>query len=188
MVHLDKIYTKSGDGGETSLGNGQRVPKNHLRIIAYGGVDELNSIIGIVLTTSLPETTSTQLTQIQNDLFDLGADLCVPETEEKPEHPPLRVTAQQVERLESWIDAINENLETLQSFILPGGSVASAYIHLARTVCRRVEVNLISLMETETINPQTLMYLNRLSDYLFVLARHANNNGQDDVLWVPGGA
>ncbi|VAX40746.1 ATP:Cob(I)alamin adenosyltransferase [hydrothermal vent metagenome] len=187
MVHLNKIYTKGGDHGETSLGSGERVAKNHPRIIAYGGVDELNSLIGIVLTTELSDSIKKQLAQVQNDLFDLGADLCVPETEENPEHPPLRVTAKQVERLEEWIDTINENLQALQSFILPGGSIASAYLHLGRTVCRRVEANLIALMQIETINEQVLMYLNRLSDYLFVLARKTNNNGTDDVLWVPGG-
>ncbi len=187
MVHLNKIYTKGGDHGETSLGSGERVAKNHPRIIAYGGIDELNSLIGIVLTTALSNSTQKQLEQVQNDLFDLGADLCVPETEEKPESPPLRVTAQQIKQLEEWIDTINENLQALQSFILPGGSVASAYLHLARTVCRRVEANLIALIQTETINEQVLIYLNRLSDYLFVLARKTNNNGTDDILWIPGG-
>lgn len=188
MVYLNKIYTKTGDEGETSLGNGERVSKTDLRIAAYGAVDELNSLLGVCLTCELPASFTERLTQIQNDLFDLGADLCVPETETPPDSNahPLRVTASQVSRLEDWIDELNEELEPLTSFILPGGSVAAAQLHLARAVCRRSELGVYQLMERETINPQVAIYLNRLSDLLFVMARVANGNGKNDVLWVPG--
>ena len=136
MVYLNRIYTKSGDGGQTGLGDGTRVPKTHARIGAYGGVDELNSVIGVVLTTDLPDDVRQQLTLIQNDLFDLGADLCVPETDMPLSYEPLRVSAQQVETLEHWIDAHNEKLQPLTSFILPGGTPAAAHLHVARTVCQ----------------------------------------------------
>ena len=187
MVYLNRIYTKSGDGGETSLGDGSRVPKTHLRIIAYGGVDELNSVIGVVLTTEMPGEFAAWLRIIQNDLFDVGADLCVPQPETFPEKPPLRVAAEQVERLERWIDAVNETLQPLESFILPGGSTSAAHLHHARTVCRRAETSVIALAATEPVNPQVAIYLNRLSDLLFVLARGSNRGGADDVLWKPGG-
>lgn len=185
MVYLNRIYTKSGDAGETSLGDGARVPKTHPRIAAYGGVDELNAVIGMVLTSPLPAPWSTWLTHIQNDLFDVGADLCLPETESPP-YPPLRVVAAQAEQLERWIDTINERLTPLTSFVLPGGSVAAAHLHWARTVCRRVELGVIALAALEPVNPQVTIYLNRLSDLLFVLARAANDHGAADVLWVPG--
>ncbi len=185
MVYLNRIYTKSGDAGETSLGDGARVPKTHPRIAAYGGVDELNAVIGMVLTSPLPVPWSTWLTHIQNDLFDVGADLCLPETESPP-YPPLRVVAAQAEQLERWIDTINERLTPLTSFVLPGGSVAAAHLHWARTVCRRVELGVIALAALEPVNPQVTIYLNRLSDLLFVLARAANDHGAADVLWVPG--
>jgi cob(I)alamin adenosyltransferase len=187
MVYLNRIYTKSGDRGETSLGDGTRVPKTHLRIIAYGGVDELNSVIGIVLTTEMPGDFAVWLRMIQNDLFDVGADLCVPLSEIPPEQPPLRVSADQVERLERWIDAVNETLSPLESFVLPGGTAAAAHLHHARTVCRRVETSVVALTTEEPINPQVAIYLNRLSDLLFVLARGSNRGGADDVLWKPGG-
>lgn len=186
MVYLNRIYTKSGDGGQTGLGDGTRVPKTHPRIGAYGGVDELNSVIGVVLTTELPDDVRRQLTLIQNDLFDLGADLCVPETDMPLSYEPLRVSAPQVETLEHWIDAHNEKLQPLTSFILPAGTPAAAHLHVARTVCRRVEIGVLRLAEVETINPQAVIYLNRLSDLLFVLAQVCNNHGADNVLWVPG--
>ena len=189
MVYLNRIYTKTGDAGETGLGNGERVPKTDLRIIAYGGVDELNSLLGVCLTSQLPESFPQKLQWIQNDLFDLGADLCVPETEDQDASAapsPLRVQAAQVERLERWIDELNESLAPLTSFILPGGTEAAAHLHLARAVCRRVEIQVYQLMERDPINPQVAVYLNRLSDLLFVTARVSNANGTQDVLWVPG--
>lgn len=189
MVFLNRIYTRGGDAGETSLGSGERVAKQHPRIIAYGGTDELNSVLGLARTTDLPETVDRKLSTIQNDLFDIGADLCVPEPsddEPAPEHPPLRVTQSQVERLESWIDEINEQLEPLTSFVLPGGSPASSWLHLARTVSRRVEISVWTLDETEPVNEFVLQYLNRLSDFLFVLAQQCNDGGKSSVLWVPG--
>jgi cob(I)alamin adenosyltransferase len=186
MVYLNRIYTKSGDSGETSLGDGSRVPKTHPRITAYGGVDELNSLLGVALTVEMPKQLAERLGRIQNDLFDVGADLCVPETEPPPERPPLRVTESQVARLEQWIDDVNEHLQPLESFILPGGSPAAAHLHHARTVCRRVEAGVVALANTEPVNPQVVIYLNRLSDLLFVLARDCNRQGADDRLWEPG--
>ena len=186
MVYLNRIYTKSGDGGQTGLGDGTRVPKTHVRIAAYGGTDELNSVIGVVLTTELPDDVRRQLTLIQNDLFDLGGDLCVPESDKPLGYEPLRVTAAQVEQLEHWIDGHNEKLQPLTSFILPGGTPAAAQLHVARTVCRRVEIGVLALAEKELINSQVAIYLNRLSDLLFVLAQVCNNHGADNVLWVPG--
>jgi cob(I)alamin adenosyltransferase len=186
MVYLNRIYTKTGDAGETSLGDGRRVPKTDPRIVATGGVDELNAVLGLALTTGLSSDLADMLRRIQNDLFDVGADLCVPETDTPPEHPPLRVTAVQVEQLEHWIDAANERLTPLTSFILPGGSPAAAHLHLARTVCRRVEIGVLELTARDRVNPHVPIYLNRLSDMLFVLARVANNNGQSDILWIPG--
>ncbi len=185
MVYLNRIYTKSGDAGETSLGDGARVPKTHPRITAYGGVDELNAVLGMVIAAQPPAPFSGWLTHIQNDLFDVGADLCLPESESPP-YPPLRVVAEQAEQLERWIDTVNEELSPLTSFVLPGGSVAAAHLHWARTVCRRVEIGVLALAAHELVNPQVIIYLNRLSDLLFVLARAANHNGQNDVLWVPG--
>lgn len=186
MVYLNRIYTKTGDSGETSLGNGSRVPKTDLRIAAYGGVDELNSILGVTIAAGTERELAQNLFLIQNDLFDIGADLCVPESDAVAEHPPLRVTAAQVEQLERWIDAANELLHPLTSFILPGGSLAAAHLHHARTVCRRVEIGVLDLAARDRINPQVVIYLNRLSDLLFVYARVANQHGRDDVLWVPG--
>lgn len=185
MVFLNRIYTRSGDTGETSLGDCSRVPKTHARISAYGNVDELNSVLGLVRSVELPDSLDDWLFRIQNDLFDLGADLCVPESD-APEYPPLRVVESQTQQLETWIDQINESLEPLESFVLPGGSPASAWLHLARTVCRRAEIAVWRLREDEPLNDQVAQYLNRLSDLLFVLAQHCNNNGKDSVLWVPG--
>lgn len=186
MVYLHRIYTKTGDDGETSLGDGTRVPKTHPRIAAYGGVDELNAVLGFVIVQGVPAEMHGLLTHVQNDLFDIGADLCLPETEAPPPYPPLRVTAEQVDQLERWIDRFNEPLAPLNSFVLPGGSMAAATLHMARTVCRRVELGVLTLAVNESINPQIVIYLNRLSDLLFVLSRAANNNGAGDVLWTPG--
>ena len=187
MVYLHRIYTKTGDAGETSLGDGSRVPKTHPRIAAYGGVDELNSLLGVVRAAPLPSPYDERLAVIQNDLFDLGADLCVPDAEGATTSG-LRVSREQVERLERWIDAETERLAPLTSFVLPGGSTAAAYLHLARAVCRRVEIGLWELHAHETIGSNCLLYLNRLSDLLFVWARVANDLGREDVLWVPGKA
>ncbi|MFN0051386.1 MAG: cob(I)yrinic acid a,c-diamide adenosyltransferase [Planctomycetales bacterium] len=186
MVYLNRIYTKTGDDGTTGLGNGARVPKTHPRIVAYGAVDELNSLLGVTLASGVSTEAAEWLTHIQNDLFDLGADLCVPETDEPPERPPLRVTPEQVLRLEGWIDAANERLQPITSFVLPAGTPAASHLHLARTVCRRAEIQVLQLAEYENINLNVPVYLNRLSDLLFVLARVANANGTQDVLWVPG--
>jgi cob(I)alamin adenosyltransferase len=187
LVYLNRIYTKTGDAGETGLGDGSRVPKTHPRVVAYGMVDELNSVLGLcVVNGQLPEEIGGLIRSIQNDLFDLGADLCVPPYEgEKPE-TSLRVVLSQVEHLERAIDAFNERLEPLNSFVLPGGTPAAAYLHLARTVCRRAEIAVVAIPSTETINPQVVCYLNRLSDLLFVLARVCNDEGRGDVLWTPG--
>ncbi len=186
MVYLNCIYTKTGDSGETSLGDGRRVPKTDQRIVAYGTVDELNSVLGCVLAVGPSAEIARMLTLIQNDLFDVGADLCIPETDEPPVHTPLRMTVEQVALLERSIDSATEKLQPLTSFVLPAGSVASANLHVARTVCRRAEIEVLRLAQTERINPQVQIYLNRLSDLLFVLARCANDNGKNDVLWVPG--
>lgn len=193
MVFLSRIYTKSGDRGDTGLGDGTRVPKDHARVAAYGEVDELNAVMGLV-RAHCPDCPDAELVRnIQNDLFDVGADLCVPPPagaekggQGELSDKALRVTAAQAERLEKAIDRLNENLQPLKSFILPGGSAASAWLHLARTVCRRAERAVVTLMRTEPVNQQVLVYINRLSDYLFVLARVANDNGKADVLWVPG--
>jgi cob(I)alamin adenosyltransferase len=186
MVFLSRIYTKSGDAGETGLGDGTRVPKDSPRVAAYGEVDELNAVLGLVgaYCPDCPE--SALLRSIQNDLFDVGADLCVPPSESEAPGKALRVTAAQAERLEQAIDRLNEKLEPLKSFVLPGGTPASAWLHLARTVCRRAERAVVTLMRGATVNPQVLIYLNRLSDFLFVLARVANDGGRGDVLWIPG--
>ena len=184
MVFLSRIYTKSGDTGETGLGDGARVPKDHLRVAAYGEVDELNSVLGL-LAANCPEWPEHPLLHIvQNDLFDLGADLCIPAAEGENPAAALRIVEAQHLRLERAIDRINEHLQPLSSFILPGGTPAAAWLHLARTVCRRAERSLVTLMRTEPVNSHALIYLNRLSDLLFVLSRAANPGG--DVLWIPG--
>lgn len=184
MVVLSRIYTKTGDTGETSLGDGTRVPKDHPRVAAYGSVDELNASLGVLLSFYVPE--ADLLRSIQNDLFDVGADLCVPQGGEEPGRSRLRVQAAQSERLERAIDRLNASLRPLTSFVLPGGNSAAAWAHLARTVCRRAERDVIALAHSEPVNPAVIVYLNRLSDLLFVLARVYNNNGNDDVLWQPG--
>ena len=187
MVVLNKIYTKTGDSGETALGNGLRVPKNSLRVNAYGTSDELNSTVGMARLYA-EDDADRKLSLIQNDLFDLGADLCRPEMERDndAEYPPLRLVSAQITRLESEIDEMNEYLGALRSFILPGGSALSAHLHICRTVARRAERLCVELTSIESINPDVVKYLNRLSDWFFVAARAANNNGEDDVLWVPG--
>ncbi len=184
MVKLTKIYTRGGDGGETSLGDGSRRAKFDIRVAAYGTVDEANSVIGLVRLHT-EGGLDALLSRIQNDLFDLGADLCTPEDGRKAEGA-LRITDAQVDRLEVEIDTHNEPLADLTSFVLPGGTPAAAYLHLARTVVRRAERETIELARAEQVNPAAIKYLNRLSDLLFVLSRHCNDGGQADVLWVPG--
>jgi cob(I)alamin adenosyltransferase len=186
MVRLTRIYTRGGDAGETSLADGSRVGKDAVRIAAYGTVDEANAVIGLARLHTDGDADA-MLARIQNDLFDLGADLATPEAETY-KYQPLRITAAQVERLECEIDTINGELAALDSFILPGGSPAAAHLHLARTVARRAERLCVSLAAETPVNPEAVKYINRLSDHLFVLARHLNNNGRDDVLWVPGGS
>lgn len=188
MVKLTRIYTKGGDKGKTALGSGQRVAKHHPRVAAYGTVDEANAAVGLARlhTQELDEgDVDAILGRVQNDLFDLGADLATPEVE-NPEYPPLRIAAPQVDRLEQEIDRLNAELEPLNSFVLPGGSPAAAYLHLARTVARRAEREITALAEAETINPEAIRYVNRLSDLLFVMSRYVNDKGARDVLWVPG--
>lgn len=184
MVKLTRIYTRGGDAGETSLGDGGRVAKHSPRPAAYGTVDETNAVIGIA-RLSAEGAVDAMLSRIQNDLFDLGADLCTPERE-NPKYPPLRISQAQVDRLEAEIDAMNADLAPLNSFILPGGTALAAHLHHARTVARRAERDITYLATVETINPLAVKYVNRLSDHLFVLARHVNDNGAADVLWVPG--
>jgi cob(I)alamin adenosyltransferase len=186
MVKLDKIYTRGGDKGLTSLGDGTRVTKHDPRVSAYGTVDECNSILGLArLHLAGDAEADAILGRIQNDLFDVGADLCTPE-EENPKWPPLRIVPEQTLRLEREIDAMNEKIPPLQSFILPGGTPAAAWLHLARTVARRAERAMTAAAETTAINPEAIKYINRLSDHLFVMGRRLNDNGAKDVLWVPG--
>ena len=183
MVKLTRIYTKGGDKGTTSLGTGKRVPKHDQRVAAFGTVDEANAAIGIArLHTTGDE--DAMLMRIQNDLFDLGADLCAPEGEGTKDR--LRIIDSQVERLEHEIDRMNEELAPLNSFVLPGGSAASAHLHLARTIARRAERDMTRLAEQGAVNPAAIRYINRLSDHLFVLARVLNDKGAKDVLWKPG--
>jgi cob(I)alamin adenosyltransferase len=183
MVKLNKIYTRTGDSGETSLVNGMRVSKHARRPSAFGDIDEANSVIGLARLHCADNTKAdAMLARVQNDLFDLGADIATPETD----NPALRITTSQVSRLESEIDIMNDDLEPLNSFILPGGSAASAWLHLARTVIRRAERHLTRLATEEVVNQAAMSYVNRLSDHLFVLARRLNNNGKTDILWRPG--
>lgn len=184
MVRLTRIYTRGGDKGETSLGDGARVSKTDLRIAAFGTVDELNATLGLARLHTAGEDDA-MLARIQNDLFDLGGDLCVPEAESY-KYEPLRMAPAQVERLEAEIDTMNAELAPLNSFVLPGGSAASAHLHMARTVARRAERAMVELNGREPLNPQALYYINRLSDHLFVLSRRLNDNGAGDVLWLPG--
>jgi cob(I)alamin adenosyltransferase len=190
MVYLSRIYTKTGDRGDTGLGDGSRVPKDHPRVTAYGTVDELNAILGIFLVHLHDDKAEAALIDlvrsVQNDLFDVGADLCLPPSEGEKPGQVLRIQADQAERLEQAIDSRNERLQPLKSFILPGGTAAAAWCHLARTVCRRAERDVVTLARSDRINPQVIVYLNRLSDLLFVLGRVCNHDGHDDVLWVPG--
>lgn len=185
MVVLNKIYTKGGDKGMTALGNGERVPKQAVRVSAYGTIDELNSVLGIARLSAAGEA-DRLLSLIQNDLFDLGADLCRPEGNDEAEIAPLRVDAVQVARLEGEIDEMIAVLTPLRSFILPGGSALAAHLHMCRTVTRRAERLVVELAATEVVNEAAIKYLNRLSDWFFVAARIANDNGASDVLWVPG--
>ena len=189
MVVLNKIYTRTGDDGTTALGSGERRKKYDLRIAAYGTLDETNSVIGIArVHTAEDAALDAALSRIQNDLFDVGADLTTPGKGKGPGGARLTVTAAQVDWLEAEIDRLNDELEPLRSFILPGGSAAAAYLHLARTVCRRAERLIAELNDKpdESVTPEVLKYVNRLSDFLFVAARHANGKGARDVLWKPG--
>ena len=187
MVVLNKIYTRTGDSGETALGNGSRVAKHALRVNAYGTVDETNATVGMARLQATGDMDG-QLAMIQNDLFDLGADLCRPDMEldAASEYPPLRMSAAQVDRLESEIDVMTQAVEPLRSFILPGGSALAAHLHLCRTVSRRAERLSVELATMETVNPSAVKYLNRLSDWFFQASRIANDDGKNDVLWVPG--
>lgn len=187
MVVLNKIYTKTGDKGETALGDGSRVAKFDARVAAYGTVDELNATLGMARLHASGDMDA-QLGAIQNDLFDLGADLCRPnrDADDQAGYPVLRMVGSQVDRLETEIDAMNARLEPLRSFILPGGAALSAHLHMCRTVARRAERMTVELSQSDDVNPAAVTYLNRLSDWFFVAARIANNDGTDDVLWVPG--
>ena len=187
MVVLNKIYTRTGDAGETALGDGSRVAKHSARVVAYGTVDELNAALGVARLNAEGEMAD-RLEVIQNDLFDLGADLCTPtmEKDAEREYPALRIVPEQVGRLESEIDEMNGRLEPLRSFILPGGSALSAHLHVCRTIARRAERMSVELGMVESINAEGVKYLNRLSDWFFVAGRIANAEGRDDVLWVPG--
>ncbi len=194
MVRLDRIYTRTGDDGSTGLGDGTRLPKHHLRIAAYGTVDETSSLLGLCLTHGVPAELGEPLRRIQNDLFDVGADLCVPGAAAEggaSGRTRLRIDAAYTQRLEEWIDRWNEGLSPLTSFVLPGGAPGAAWLHLARTVCRRAERLVAELAarpdEAGRVNHEVLRYLNRLSDLFFVFARVANDGGRADVLWRPGG-
>ncbi|MFO1151557.1 MAG: cob(I)yrinic acid a,c-diamide adenosyltransferase [Alsobacter sp.] len=189
MVVLNRIYTRTGDGGTTALGTGERRPKFDLRVESYGTVDETNATIGLArLHTGDMGVLDLMLARIQNDLFDLGADLCAPDTGKPLPYEPLRIVDAQVERLEREIDALNAELAPLRSFVLPGGVPAAAYLHLARTVCRRAERLMVELASRpdEPVGAPALRYVNRLSDFLFVASRAANATARGDVLWVPG--
>lgn len=187
MVKLDKIYTKAGDGGKTRLSTGELVDKFSPRVASYGSVDELNAALGFAALHA-SEAMLASIRRVQNDLFDLGADLATPDTDKDLGWDPLRIVSSQVTRLEGEIDKMLEALTPLDSFILPGGSVLAAQFHVARTICRRAERDIAALavLEGEMVSPQSLAFINRLSDWLFVAGRVANNNGADDVKWVPG--
>jgi cob(I)alamin adenosyltransferase len=189
MVVLNRIYTRTGDDGTTALGSGERLPKYHLRIAAYGTVDELNAALGMArLHTADDVPVDAMLARIQNDLFDLGADLCSPEKGKGPGGARLAIVDAQVARLEHEIDRLNGELAPLRSFVLPGGTAAAAHLHLARTICRRGERLMVELaaQPDETVSAPALRYVNRLSDFLFVASRYVNDKGARDVLWVPG--
>ncbi|MGH6808735.1 MAG: cob(I)yrinic acid a,c-diamide adenosyltransferase [Ensifer adhaerens] len=189
MVKLNKIYTRTGDNGTTGLVSGARRLKSDLRVDAYGAVDEANAFVGLARQhTADVVDLDAALMRIQNDLFDLGADLATPDTGEKPQYEPLRIVASQVTWLEAEIDRLNADLEPLRSFVLPAGSAASAALHVARTVARRAERQMVALaqLEAEIVSREAIAYINRLSDFLFVAARWANDKGHADVLWIPG--
>jgi cob(I)alamin adenosyltransferase len=191
MVVLNRIYTRTGDKGDTALGSGTRVSKAHLRIQAYGTVDETNAVLGLVrlhTTTEILSKLDAMLARIQNELFDLGADLCVPDAGEKLSYEPLRILPKQVDRLEAEVDDLNQDLTPLRSFVLPGGHAAAAHLHLARTVCRRAERLIVELksQDGEHVSESALTYINRLSDFLFVASRWVNAKTSGDILWVPG--
>ncbi len=188
MVRLTRIYTRLGDGGDTHLGDLSRVRKTDARVCAYGDVDETNSAIGVARAQGLPAELDGWLAIIQNDLFDLGAELSVPGAPDPDGPPRLTITAAQVARLEQWCDTANDRLAPLTSFVLPAGTPAAAALHLARTVCRRAERAVIALADREPVGQEAVRYLNRLSDLLFILARACNADGAGDVLWRPGGA
>ena len=189
MVVLNKIYTRTGDAGTTALGTGERVAKHDIRVETYGTVDEVNSVLGLARLHSKPNPDlDAMLERIQNDLFDLGADLCFPDKGEPLDYEPLRITPTQVDRLEKEIDHLNADIAPLNSFILPGGSALASHLHLGRTVSRRAERLCVALSDVEPgqVSEAALKYLNRLSDFLFVAARFANDLGKADVLWTPG--
>ena len=189
MVRLNRIYTRTGDSGTTSLGTGERRKKYDLRVDAYGTLDELNAVIGIVrLSTGDDRPFDDLLARVQNDLFDVEADLCMPEGGKGPGGAKLNVTGKQVEWIEQQIDALNDDLAPLRSFILPGGTPAASYLHLARTICRRAERLMIAVRDQpgEEVTPEAIQYVNRLSDFLVVAGRHANEKGAKDILWQPG--
>lgn len=188
MVVLNRIYTRTGDDGTTGLGTGERRKKYDVRVEAYGTVDETNASIGVARLSAAGDypVIDAMLGRIQNDLFDLGADLCTPDDGTKLEYEPLRMVGSQVERLEQEIDQLNADLQPLKSFVLPGGSATSAALHVSRTVSRRAERLMVELAQQETIGAAALQYINRLSDFLFVAARYANSKGAGDVLWTPG--
>jgi len=191
MVTLNKIYTRTGDDGSTALGTGARVAKSAMRVHAYGTVDETNAALGVArlhTNSDKLKTLDNMLARIQNDLFDLGADLCTPDAGEKLEYEPLRIVAAQVKRLETEIDQLNTELEPLRSFVLPGGHPAAAHLHLARTIARRAErlMSETASQEGEIISPAALKYINRLSDFFFVASRWVNHHHDGDILWVPG--
>ncbi|MGE3646181.1 MAG: cob(I)yrinic acid a,c-diamide adenosyltransferase [Beijerinckiaceae bacterium] len=187
MVVLNRIYTRTGDAGTTALGTGERRPKFDVRIEAYGTVDEANAAVGMARLTARSEDADVDamLGRIQNDLFDLGADLCTPDVG-KLEYEPLRIVAAQVERLEQEIDTLNASLAPLKSFVLPGGTPTAAALHVARTVCRRAERLMVQLAQEEAVGAPALQFVNRLSDFLFVASRYLNHKGSGDVLWTPG--
>ena len=187
MVRLTRIYTRLGDGGDTHLGDLSRVRKTDARVCAYGDVDETNSAIGVARTQGLTAELDGWLAIVQNDLFDLGADLSMPQPPDPAGPARLQITAAQVTQLEAWCDIANDRLEPLTSFVLPAGTPAAAALHLARTICRRAERAVISLADREPVTPDAVRYLNRLSDLLFILARTCNADGGGDVLWRPGG-
>lgn len=187
MVKLTRIYTRGGDKGETSLGDGSRVKKHDLRVATYGTVDEANAAIGVARLQCADDAyVDAMLSRIQNDLFDLGADLCTPIAADEAPGKALRIVQAQVDRLEREIDVMNAALAPVSSFVLPGGEPVAAALHVARTIIRRAERDITALIQSEAVNPQALMYTNRLSDHLFVLSRHVNAKGAGDVLWVPG--